>query len=79
MKTLLLRAIVQDHIEASRKRNNKLVQIFVSMAAALGSARNVVKIINTLDVKGDMASPLNECEVAPWVADFGEVNSPALR
>jgi len=78
MKALLLFAIKQNHIKTSRKRNDELVQIPVCMAAALGSARYVVKIINAFDLKGHMPPAFNEREIASWIADFGEVNDPTF-
>lgn len=78
MKSLLLSAVIQNHIKTSRKRNDELVQIFVCMTAPLGSAGNVIEIINALDLKGHMPASFNERKTAPWITDFGQVNNPAL-
>jgi hypothetical protein len=78
MKALFLFAVIQNYIKTSRKRNDKLVQIFVCVTSPLGSAGNVIEIINALDLKGHMPAPFNEREVAPWITDFWEVDNPAL-
>ena len=78
MKTFFLRAVIQNHVKTSRKRNYELVQIFVGMAAAFGPAWHVVKIINAFDLKGNMPPAFNECKIASWIADFGQVDNPAF-
>ena len=78
MKALFLLAVIQDHIKTSRKRDDELMQILVCVATAVGSAGNVVKIINPLDVKGHMPPALDESKIASWITDFGEVNNPAV-
>ena len=78
MKTLLLRAVVQNHIKTSRHRNNKLVQTPVCVPTALRAARNVIKIINALDLKGYMAPSFNKREVASWISNLREINNSAF-
>ena len=58
MKTFLSRAVTQDDIEASRHSNDQLVHFFVGMAAALSTARDIVKVIDALNVEWDMPAPL---------------------
>ena len=54
------------------------MQILVRMAAAFGSAGNVIKIIDALDFKGDMAAAFDEGEVAPRLIDLGQVDHLAF-
>lgn len=78
MKALLLFAVIQNHIKASRKRDDELVQMFMCVTTPLGSAGNVVKIINALDVERHMSPAFNERKIAPWITYLGEVDNPAL-
>jgi hypothetical protein len=78
MKALLLLTVIQNHIKTSRKRDDQLVQVFVCVTTPLGSPGNVVEIINALDLKWNMPPAFNECEIASWIADFGQVNNPAF-
>ena len=78
MKTLLLRAVIQNHVKTSRHRNNELVQSPVCMPTALRAARNVIKIINALDLKGYMAPSFNEREVASGIINLREINNSAF-
>jgi len=78
MNAFLLRAVIQNHIKASRKRNDKLLQTLVCVAATLRSAGNVVKIINALDLKGYMSPAFNERKIASWITDFRQLNNLAF-
>src|ERR1700730_6751906 len=46
--------------------------------SAFGTAGNIVKIIDALDLKGYMSSTFDEGEVASWITDFWEVNNPTI-
>ena len=78
MKALLLVTVIQNHVKTTRKRNDELVQIFVCVTTPLGTSGNVIKIVNTLDLKGNVPPTFNERKIAPWITDFGQVNNPAL-
>ena len=78
MKALLLSAVIQNHIKTSRKRNDKLMQIFVGVSAALGSAGNIIKIVNALDVKGHMPPAFDKGEIAAGIVESRKVNDLAL-
>jgi hypothetical protein len=39
--------------------------------ATLGAARNIIKIIYSVDVKGNMAASLDKSQVATAIFDFG--------
>lgn len=78
MKAPFLFTIIQNHVETSRKRNNQLVQVLVSMAAAGRPAWNIVEIVHALDVKWHVSAAFNEGKIAAWIADFGKINNPAL-
>ena len=54
------------------------MQILVRMAAAFGSAGDVIKIVNALNFKGDMPAAFNEREIASRLIDFGEINHLAF-
>ena len=79
MKTLFLLAVIQNHVKTSRHRNNKLVQSPVCMPTALRAARNVIKIINALDLKGHMSPSFDEREISSRVNDLREINDSAFR
>ena len=79
MKTLLLRAVVQNYIKTSRHRNNELVQTPVCVPTTLRATGNVIKIINALDLKGYMAPRFDECEISSWISDFRKINDSAFR
>ena len=78
MKSFLLLTVIQDHIETARHGNDELMQTLVCVSAALGPARNVVEIIDPLDLKGHVSLPFNKGEIASWIIDFGEVDNPAF-
>ena len=78
MKSSLLFAVVQNHIETARHCNYELVQTFVCVTAALSATRNIVKVIDTLDLKGHVPPTFNKCKIAPWISDFGEIDDPAI-
>lgn len=78
MKAAFFCAVVQNHIEASRKSNDELVEILVCMPAALGASGYVVKIIDAFDIEGDVPTAFNEGEIASRVVDSGEVNDLAV-
>lgn len=78
MKAFFLSAIIQNHIKASRKRNDQLVQIFVGVPTALGATGNIIEIVNALDVKGHMPPALDEGEIAARIVESRKVNDLAL-
>jgi len=78
MEAFLLSAVVQNHVETARHRNDQLVQILVRVPAALGPAGNVIKIVNALDLEGDMPAAFDEREIASRFIDFGEINHLAF-
>ena len=78
VEAFFLGAVVQNHIETPRHRNDKLMQILVCVAAALGPAGNVIKIVNTLDFKGDMTAAFDEREISPRLIDFGQIDHLAF-
>ena len=48
------------------------------MTSSLCSARHIVEIIDTLDIKRYMALPLDEGEIATRFTDFGEFDNFAV-
>jgi hypothetical protein len=54
------------------------MQTLVGVSATLGSAGNIVEIIDALDLKGHVSFAFNEGEIASWIIDFGEVDNSAF-
>ena len=69
MKFFALPSVVQGDIKATRHRNNDLMQILVSMRPAIGTAWNIVGVINPLDIEWDVIAPLDEGKIASRVRD----------
>lgn len=78
VEAFFLSAVVQNHVETSRHRNDKLMQMLMSVTAALGSAGNVIKIVNALDFKGDMPPAFDEREIASRLIDFRQIEHLAV-
>lgn len=74
MHPLLFFSVVEYHVKAARHGDDELMQRFVRMPPTLGSAGDVVQIVNALDVKRNMASPFDEGEVATRVLDLGKID-----
>ena len=72
MHALLVLAIVQHHVKAAGHGNDELMQPLVGMPTALCPTGHVVKVIDALDVKGDVAATLDEGQVAAGIRDLGE-------
>jgi len=56
-------AIVQNYIKTAGHGHNQLVQCFMGMTTAFGTAGNVIEVINSLYIKGNMIFTFNESQV----------------
>ena len=54
------------------------MQILVRVAAAFGTAGDVIKIVNALNFEGDMPAAFDEREIASRFIDFGEIHDLAF-
>lgn len=74
----LVLAVVDDDVEAAGHGDDELLQFLVGMPAALRPAWHVVKVIDALDVEGNVAAALDEGEVAAGVLDLRQVDDFAV-
>ena len=70
--------IVQMNIERSRHSNEKLMQCFVCMAASCRTTRDIVKIIDALYIKRDMAICLYKSQIAAQIINLWQLHDFAL-
>src|SRR5512133_3189869 len=75
---LLLLSIVEQDVEATVDGDDHGCQNPVSMARAGFPAWNIVEVINSFDVKGNVPVPLQEGEIPPMILDLGEFNQFAV-
>lgn len=78
MITLLLPSIVQNHIKTPRHCNYQLMEFFVGMATTFGSARHVIKIVNTADIKGYVVAALNKGQITAGFCYFRQLDDSAV-
>lgn len=65
--------VVDLHAEAAGQSEDDLFQFLVRVAAALGIHRDIIEIINSGDIEGDMRATLNEGQIATWIVDLWQV------
>lgn len=73
-----LSTIIEDHIEATRRRNNELSESPVGMTTPLGSTRNVVEVVDPLDLKFYLSSRFDRGEIAPFVIHHRQFDHMAV-
>lgn len=78
MVTLALIAIIQEDIETSGHRDNKLMQCLMSMPSTLRATWDIIQIINPLDLERDVPSALNERKVAARITNLRDIYEPTL-
>jgi exodeoxyribonuclease VII small subunit len=78
MKPLLFITIVQYHVETSRHRYNQLLKILMGMTTSLGTAGDIVEIVNSLYVKRYVRTTLDKSKIAPRIVDFWQVYYSAV-
>jgi len=69
--SFLTRSLVQDNIETAVRRDDKLLQLLVCMSPSRFPARNVVEVVDPLDLKRYVAVLFDKREIAsvilhPW-------------
>ena len=67
-------AVIKHNIETSGQGNEKFLKLFVGMATAYFSSRNIVDPVGSLNNKRNRTARFDEGEVAPIIWDFGELN-----
>jgi hypothetical protein len=77
MESLFVTAVVEHDVESAGDGNDELIEVFVRMASPLGASRDIVEIVDALDVKGDVVATLNKSEVPPRVRDFRQIDESA--
>lgn len=60
MKPLFIFPVIEQNIKAARHTDHKLMQILVRMFAAIRSTRDIIKIVDSLDIKWDVIAALNK-------------------
>mgnify|MGYP003308618388 CR=1 FL=1 len=70
--------VVQNDIEAATSGNDQLTELTVGMPPAGGSARDIVQVINALDIKGNELSPLDHAQGTPLVVGNGDIYQTGL-
>ena len=78
MYCALLNPIVKMEVKTAGYGNENLREFAVRMPRTLGKLGNVVQIVNTFDVEGDMPFPLYKAERAPHVMNGREINPVTL-
>ena len=78
MKALLVEAVIQHHIEASGHGDDHLMQILVCVRTAIRTPWHIIGVIDPLDVEGNVIGALDKSQIAPWVADLGQLNDIAV-
>ena len=70
--------IVEMDVKGAGHRDDQLMQGLVSVTTAFGSARDVVQVVDTLDVERDVYLSFNECQIASGVVDPRKFNDLAV-
>ncbi len=79
METVFAGTAIQDDIEASRHSDDKLVKVLVRMTAALGPARHIVEIVDSLDFERHMARSFDEREITTRIGNLWQIYEFAVR
>ena len=77
MDALLGSTIVKLNIKASRHRNNELMQSLMCMASSLGTARNVIQVVDPANIERNMVAALDKGQIAARVLNLGKIDDPA--
>ena len=70
--------VIDGDIKTARCGDDELVQCLVRVTAAIGAGRDIVDVVDTLDVERDMTMTLDERQVAARVLDFRQIDKPPL-
>jgi hypothetical protein len=71
--TFFLRSVVQNDIKTSGHRDDELLEILVRVRTSLGIARDIIKIVYSLDIERDMVPTFNKSQVPPVITDPGKI------
>jgi hypothetical protein len=78
MVSFFVLAVIENHVKAARHCDDELMQIFMSMAAALRASWDVVEIVDARYSEGDVPVSLDKREVAPRILDLGKIDDAAF-
>ena len=78
METFFVESIVEHYIKTARHGDDDLMKILVRVGTAIGAARNVIGVVDPLDLERDVVTSLDEGEVASRVADLRKVEKFAV-
>ena len=78
MKSLLVLAVVNNHVEAAGHGDDELMALFQRMTGAIRATGHVVEIEHALDRERNVPLSLDKSQIATRVRDFGQVNDLTL-
>lgn len=79
MVRALLHTVIDRDIKASRRSDDQLMEILVGMPSTFCASWNIVEVINTPYLEGDMAGSLYESEIPTGVLNLWKLNDLAER
>lgn len=79
MIPFLLPSIVQQHIKTARNGDQNLLQCLVSVPGAGRPTRDIVQVVDPLDLKGNMLFTFYKGQVSTRIVDYGKVNLTAIN
>lgn len=78
MKHTAFATIVEVYIETTRNSDQNLLKLFVAVARPRCASRDVVQIVDALNVEWDLAAVFDRRERAPWVVNSREFKYLAI-
>ena len=78
MDFIFRRAVVDQYVEASRHRDEHLLQMLMGVTGSRCATGNIVEIINALYIEGHMASRFDKSEVAARIGYAGQLDQAAI-
>ncbi len=75
MYSLLILAILQNHIEAARDRDNKLLQLSMRVSATLRATRYIVEVVHPLNLEWNMMPTFDKRQIPARIRDLGQINN----
>jgi len=72
-----LSAIIQCDIKTSRDCDNQLLKESMRMTSAARSARDIIQIVHSGDIKWDVIPPFGKGEIPTWISDYRQVDEVA--
>ena len=77
VESLCYVTVVQRDIKATAHSDKQLLQFSMAVFAPRGTRCYVVKVIDALDLEGNMITALNKAKAASRVSDLRELYEPA--